>query len=163
MEPYSLHRPQYFSTFSMVVTYKCSDEDSSGNMALISLFISSETEGFLKLYRWPFCGAISMKRSASALRPPLLGVSMMKSGSTQETVLLYDKEGTSGVDPDFTDKLLRYRWLWCQYLSFINLILSGAPSGKQGGASRRKKGDGQFLVHSTAAYSKIRSKQMWSS
>jgi len=61
MEPYSLHRPQYFSAFSMVVTFKCSDDDSSGNMALISLFISSETEGFLKLYRWPVCGAISMK------------------------------------------------------------------------------------------------------
>jgi len=44
-------------------------------------------------------------------------------------------------------------------LSFIDLILCGAPSGKQEGGSRRKKGDGQFLVHSTTAYSKIRSKQ----
>jgi len=45
----------------------------------------------------------------------------MKSESTQEVVMLYDEEDTSGADTDFTDKLWSYRWLTCQYLSFIDV------------------------------------------
>ncbi len=104
----------------MVLASRCSTDDSSGNIAVISVFISSDRAGFFRLYQCPFTVAISIKSLASAVRAPIHELSMMKSPSTQAIVLLDDKEGTSGVDGDFTDKLWRYRWLTCQYWRYVD-------------------------------------------
>ncbi len=121
MEPYSLRRPQCFNTFSMVLVSICSTDDSSGNIALISVFISSDRSIFLGYTKFPLSVANSIKSVASADRAPIHELSMMKSRSTQRVVLLNDKEGTSGVDRDFTDRLWRYRWLTCQYWRYVDL------------------------------------------